>query len=53
MGFLQMAIAAFFAQAVGSLTADTPYPMIAFMFTGLSLAFLSFVLAHRASRVAA
>ena len=53
MGFLQMAIAAFFAQAVGSLTADTPYPMIAFMFTGLSLAFLSFVLAHRASRVTA
>ncbi len=53
MGFLQMAVAAFFAQAVGSLTADTPYPMIAFMFTGLSLAFLSFVLAHRASRVTA
>ena len=53
MGFLQMALAAAFAQAVGSLTGETPYPMIAFMLTALVLALLSFSLGYRFSRATA
>jgi len=49
-GFLQMAIAAGFAQAVGSLQGDTPLPTIGFMALGLSLALACFLAARRAQR---
>lgn len=52
-GFLQMAIAAAFAQGVGSLTVDTPYPMIAFMAVAICLALVCSSLGARLARAAA
>ena len=52
-GFLQMAIAALFAQLVGMLQDGTPYPMAAFMLASVVLAFLSFLIAYRANRIPA
>ena len=52
-GFLQMAIAAVFAQTVGSVLNDSPVVMFGFMGFALALAFGAFVLALRFSRDAA
>lgn len=46
-GFLQMAIAACFAQAVGTLQDGTPWPMIGFMSAALILALASFLVSLR------
>ena len=48
-GFIQMALAAVIAQAVGQLQDGTPWPMIGFMLGCLLLAFATFVFALRAS----
>lgn len=48
-GFLQMAIAAVVAQAVGNLQNGTPWPMIGFMAACLFLALATFVWALRAA----
>ncbi len=50
-GFMQMAIAGVFAQAVGSLQGDSPYVMIAFMVTGLALSLGSFLFGQRLHRL--
>ncbi len=49
-GFLQMLLAAVFAQVVGSLQDGTPYPMIGFMVLGSTLALVSISLALWLSR---
>lgn len=46
-GFLQMLLAAVFAQLSGMWQDGTPYPMIGFMITASALALLSFLLAFR------
>jgi DHA1 family bicyclomycin/chloramphenicol resistance-like MFS transporter len=43
-GFLQMAISAVFAQSVGSLMGDTPYPMVLLMMLAATLAMAAIVL---------
>ena len=46
-GFLQMSVAAAFAQAVGNLQDGTPWPMIGFMVAALFLSFASFLVGQR------
>ena len=49
-GFLQMSIAAGFAQIVGVLQDGSPLPMAVFMFATVLMAFLTFLIALRANR---
>ncbi|MCP4329586.1 MAG: multidrug effflux MFS transporter [Alphaproteobacteria bacterium] len=49
-GFLQMLIAAIFAQTVGHLQNGTPYPMIALMLAASLLALISIILGWRYGR---
>ena len=49
-GFLQMALAALFAQAAGSWQGDTPAAMIAFMVAASTLSLVSFLLGLRLGR---
>ena len=52
-GFLQMSIAAGFAQCVGALQNGTAYPMAAFMMVSVVLSLASFLYALRAGKAAA
>ncbi len=52
-GFLQMAIAAVFAQAVGHVQDGTPYPMYGFMIFGSACSLTAIVIGLRAKRRAA